>query len=642
MKDKHNIASALCVAALALVFILCAALSPQPVHAAGNFVIEDYDIDMQVNEDDTYLITETLKVRFTAPSHGIYRTIPYRVRLDRDGQLSVFYGKVRDFQMLSGEPVEKEKGDEAYFYKIGDPDKYAATNTTYKYSYVFDMRGDHFNDADEIYYNLVGTSWEAKTIKHVTCTVTFPKAIDMNKVGIKTGYQVDVPFEAEGKRIVKCDTTESVLSGLTIRAVLPDGYFTKQASSPTLLLFILTAILAVLAAFGVVLWGKYGKDPAIVETEEFYPPKGMSAPEVSYLDTGDLTRDHVTSLLLTLADKGYLKIVEREEAYGLKKKKTRTTYELVRLKKYDGDSKDERVFMKGLFKSGSKVSMEDLEDSFYETIDEIIEDIRTRYEDQLWDSKASSYAMMLRVCGAAGMVALLIVSKLLNGSPFIVGNGDFLIYIAIFAFEIALPIIGFYGISKWISKPKKSVMGILLGLVGWGLLILLGLGLAVLFDTCMGSQLLPYVIGMGAVFLLFLMAALCERKTDDYAEILGKIRGFKRFLQIAEKDRLEMLAEQDPNYYYKTLAFAFALGVTTVYMKRFAALATQPPAWYDSPYYAHTTAGGGIFDSTHLMDSMDSMMSSVSSSMTSSPSSSGGGGSFSGGGGAGGGGGGSW
>ena len=46
--------------------------------------IHDYYIEMNVNEDDTYDIYEKLVVEFTAPSHGIYRTIPLRTRLDRD------------------------------------------------------------------------------------------------------------------------------------------------------------------------------------------------------------------------------------------------------------------------------------------------------------------------------------------------------------------------------------------------------------------------------------------------------------------------------------------------------------------------------------------------------------------------------
>ena len=139
-------------------------------------------------------------------------------------------------------------------------------------------------------------------------------------------------------------------------------------------------------------------------------------------------------------------------------------------------------------------------------------------------------------------------------------------------------------------------------------------------------------------FAVMFMGALCERKTDFYAGILGKIRGYKNFLQVAEKDRMEQLAEEDPSYFYKNLAFAFALGVTSVYAKHFAGLAQQPPEWYVT---THDYSGGQVFDSTGFTDSLTNMVTSVSSSMTSSPSDSGGGGG-SGGGGAGGGGGGSW
>ncbi|MBQ9014685.1 MAG: DUF2207 domain-containing protein [Firmicutes bacterium] len=614
----------------------------QPVHGAGNFLIDDYRIDMQVNEDDTYQITETIDVQFTQASHGIYRSIPYRTTLDRDGQKSSFYGEVRDFQMLSGQPYEKSKGDEAYVFKIGDPDRYAEENTTYQFSYVFDMKGDHLKNADEVYYNLVGTSWEARSIDQVKFTVTFPKPIEMKNVGVKTGYNVEVPFESDGDRTVTGTTTEDTLTGLTIRAVLPEGYFTKQAGSSNLLLYLLTAILAAVTCAGFILWRRYGRDPQIVETEEFYPPEGLSAPEVAYLDTGSIEGRQITSMLLTLADKGYLKISEIQVPAGIRKKKNKTEYEITQVKAYDGSSEDEQAFMDGLFDEGSRssVRMSDLKDSFYKTVNGIRSAIIRRYKHRLYDPQAARIAHILRLVGLIAMIALFAVSKLLNGSPFIVGGGDFVMYLVLDAMEIGLPLIGFLGITRWINQPKKGPK-IILGFLGWGILILIGIGAAVLFDTCMGGQIPAYLIGLGMIFLLYLMAALCERKTDEYVQLLGKIRGFKRFLNVAEKERMEMLAEQDPNYFYKNLAFAFALGVTSVYAKRFASLATKPPQWYDTPYYSHG-AMGTAFDSAALMDSMDSMMHSVSASMTSSPSDSGGGGSFSGGGGAGGGGGGSW
>ncbi len=635
------------VAVLIVCLAVCAIMVlMEPVYAASDFIIRDYGIDMQVNEDDTYLITETIDVHFTAPSHGIYRTIPYRVKLDRDGQKSEFYGRVRDFQMLTDQPVSKTKGDTEYFFRIGSAGKYADEDTTYQFSYVFDMRGDHLKDADEVYYNLIGTYWEAQDIEHVSFQITFPEPVDMNNVGMKTGSQVDVPFEDDGGKTIWGETDEDTLRGLTIRAVLPEGYFTKQAGSSNLPLYVLVAIIAAVTLWGAMIWRRYGKDPDIVETVQFYPPEGLSAAEVGYLDNGEVKGEHVTSMLLELADKGFISISEKEVRYGEKKDKISMNYEIRQLKEYDGDSEDEKLFMEGLFNKGRRkmVRASTLKNHFYETVQKIEDNIYSRFRGKLWDDKADTYSWILRGLGLLGMILLFIVSKVANGSPFIPGNGDFLIYCVFDLLEIVLPIVGFYGISNWINKPRKNLLSFIIGFVGWAALIIIGFSLAVLFDTCMGAQVLAYLSGLAMIFLLYFMAALCERKSDYYAGMLGKIRGYKNFLKMAEKDRMETLAEQDPDYFYKNLAFAFALGVTAVYAEHFASLATAPPSWYAPS----GTGPVGAFTPSSMMDSVNSMMSTVGSNMTSSSSgsssggSSSGGGSFSGGGGAGGGGGGSW
>ena len=95
-------------------------------------------------------------------------------------------------------------------------------------------------------------------------------------------------------------------------------------------------------------------------------------------------------------------------------------------------------------------------------------------------------------------------------------------------------------------------------------------------------------------------------------------------MQVAEKDRLERLLEQDPEYYYRTLPFAQVLGVTDKWTDKFKDIAMQPPSWYDGaevyhPYFIYTLA--------HTMSQM-------SRDVAQAPASSGsGGGGFSGGGG---------
>jgi len=608
-------------AVLAVIIVM-----PSGVYAASNFHIRDYDIKMVVNEDDTYQITETLEVEFTAPSHGIYVNIPTMTTLDRDGQKSQYKAEIRDFRLLSGQMHSESTEGSVFSSKIGNPDKYADDITIYQYTYLYDTKGDHLKDADEVYHNLVGTSWEAQSIDHVSFEVEFPKAIDMSKVGIKTGNQISVPFEAVSDSAIKGETTENVLKGLTLRAVLPQGYFTREAKSPVALFYIVIGGLALLAGLGFALWRKYGKDPVYPVTEQFYPPEGISAPEAAYLVKGSLAKQDVVSTLLSLADRGYLKIREFEDEKS-KRRKKKTKYEIIKLKEYDGDVVGEKTFMDGLFASGDTVGLKDLEDKFYKTITIIEKEIEDKYKGKLFDETAASKAKIMYIAGWAGLIILVAVSKI-TGLGFTTGS------LSLMIFNFAPVILfgtGFQMAAKAI-RDKKKIFAYLPALFSVGI----GWVLALSTDTFYGWQLIPFTIGLGLCLILFILGALCEKKTEWYAEIQAKIKGYTDFLKTAEKDQMEELAERDPGYYYKNLAYAFALGVTAVYARRFASIAKQAPEWYDSHHYH------GAYGTENLTDSLTGMMTSVGNSLTSSPSSGSGGGSFSGGGGGGGSGGGSW
>lgn len=608
---------------LATALVLCLSL-PAGSFAASDFIIRDYAVNMTVNEDNTYRITETVKVEFTAPSHGIYVNIPLRTNLDRDGQKSQYTAKVTDFRMLTDQPYTVSNSAAEFSVKIGDPDSYAPTETTYRYSYKYDTRGDHLKDADEVYHNLVGTSWEAQSIDHVSFEVVFPEAIDMDKVGIKTGSQVMVPFEAVDERTLQGETTENCLGGLTIRAVLPQGYFNREAKNPVWLFYGLTGILGLAAIAGFVLWRRYGRDPVYPVTLEFNPPDGISAPEAAYLANATLTNNDIVSMLLTLADKGYLRIREYEKESG-RKKKIKTCYEIEKLKDYDGDAVGEKTFMDGLFKDGDKVDVKDLEDKFYKTIEEIKKEIYKKYEGKLFDETADSKATVMNLAGWLGLAALFTILKITGG----VSTGLINMLILIGA-PAALVGFGFRSIGLAI-RDKSGIASYITGIVS----AVIGLFLSVTKNFC-SWQVVPFLICLACCLLLFIMGGLCERKTEWYAETKAKIIGFMDFLKTAEKDSMETLAEQDPGYYYRNLAFAFALGVTAVYAKRFASIAKKAPDWYVSGHDMST------FSSASMANSINTMANSVGRSMTSSPSSGSGGGSFSGGGGGGGSGGGSW
>jgi uncharacterized membrane protein len=180
--------------------------------------------------------------------------------------------------------------------------------------------------------------------------------------------------------------------------------------------------------------------------------------------------------------------------------------------------------------------------------------------------------------------------------------------------------------------------GVIFGIVPWAFIVLPALLLEPMFIAAYG-------IGLTCIFLMLLILKHFAKRTEFGNKILGEIRGFKTFLKVAEKSKLEMLVMENPTYFYDILPYAYVLGVSDKWINKFETIAMQAPDWY---------AGSGTFSTASFGTFMNSAVQYTSTAMSSIPSSysvgssrgssssggSSGGGSS--GGGSGGGGGGSW
>ena len=63
-----------------LFFLLVFAFSNKAsaVPSSSDYTIQSYDIDIVVNEDNTFDITENITAYFNVSKHGIYRKIPLK------------------------------------------------------------------------------------------------------------------------------------------------------------------------------------------------------------------------------------------------------------------------------------------------------------------------------------------------------------------------------------------------------------------------------------------------------------------------------------------------------------------------------------------------------------------------------------
>ncbi|MGL4402634.1 MAG: DUF2207 family protein, partial [Fusobacteriaceae bacterium] len=149
-----------------------------------------------------------------------------------------------------------------------------------------------------------------------------------------------------------------------------------------------------------------------------------------------------------------------------------------------------------------------------------------------------------------------------------------------------------------------------------------------------------FPVSIISIILLLIIGGRIKKRTDEYSKILGEVRGFKQFLLTAEKDKLEMLIDENPSYFYNILPYTLVLGVSDKWADKFRDLVKEPPVWY------HST-GGNLFTLALFMSAFNGSLTSLRGNMYSTPPSNRGpGGSSMGGGsaggGAGGGGGSSW
>lgn len=629
------------------------------------YILNSYDINIIVNENNTLNITEKIGAYFNIRKHGIFRKIPLKNEVKRlDGTISKNRAQISDIKVNNNYSLSIESGYKVI--KIGEANYTLIGQKDYEISYLYNLGRDTGKGYDELYFNIIGNEWDT-SISNITFTITMPKEFDSSKLGFSSGTvgstdSSKIAYTVNGNIISgKYNGTLAPKEALTVRLELPEGYFVNSGiNMPTVyyLMFIVPAI-SLLISF--ILWKKYGKDERVIKTIEFYPPQGLNSLEVAYLYKGYVECSDANSLLVYLANKGYIKITEMEEDSLHSDKKS---FIITKIKEYDGSNINEKIFLKGLFKKSQHVDLDkvneimnqarlngkemnyqqaiklsidetkeqsvtkdNLYNKFYKTIIQILDNINKEGEKRpIFEKNTNLRAFFIMLFIIATLVTIILIPTLQYAETGEVGSTLF----------CCLFLAPFFAIQIFAGLPiDAKIIVIIINLVQ-SCVILSGLPIAraVVDDY-------HYIIGISfgiiCVFIMILLFKAMPKRTKYGNEMLGKIEGFKKFLKTAEKQKLEAMVMENPTYFYDILPFTYVLGISNKWIKKFEAISLQAPDWYD---------GCSSFDTKSFGSFIVSTMSSVSnSSSSSSSSSSSGGGSSSGGssgGGSGGGGGGSW
>lgn len=619
-----------------VMFVFLLVLSPIKIKAEEAFDITNYKVVMTVDETGRFFISEEITTYFNYQRHGIYRNIPtsYIMNWDINGNLQeVAYNWPVENIQVYGDNYRTEIYTEGVTIQIGDGDRYVEGEKMYRLSYEIQTHDLGFADKTQmIYYNLIGSEWDT-TIANIDLTVNLPKDIDGEEIVVTSGYygseessKVACEYLAASKQI-HCTNSETLnnYESVTLYVPLANDYFTFPSYDQYVYGSMVFSVLLVLVfAF---LYFKWGKDEPVITTVEFAPPSGLNSASVGYIIDNTINNRDITSLIIEWGKDGYLTIEDRDDDLLLSKVK-------------DIDSKKpafEKNLFNDLFKEQDVVSTDDLENSFYISINQckqgIVKYFHTK-EKRIYT--ASSIFLQVINCLVVGLPLGLMIGVARFSVTYRIDS--------IFAGLIPAFIVGIVVSSSFIFlrnqwQSLNAFARIFFALIIGGFLALV-LFVYVIINI-ESISILYIMVGVGGSLALLFLAVPMSKRTEYGNRMYGRVLGLRQFIATAEEDRLKMLAEENPYIFYDILPYAYAFNLTKVWQKHFEHLDIPPADFYH---------GNGMLTNYMLINHLNRSLNSLQSSMVSVPRSStgSGGGSFGGGGGGfsgggfGGGGGGSW
>lgn len=614
---------------IALSLVMTLSLPAFAFGESAGYTTNRFDVNVDVTDSHVCKVEETIKVNFKEAKHGIFRYIPY--------EPGIYTVKKID---VDGDPYEvSSEYDNSWnqIIKIGDADRVLKGKHTYNIRYNIVGYEDKDSEKDYLSLDLLPTGWDT-SIQASTIKVKLPKAIDADTIQLYGGRygstgKAEVEYNYDEKKNVITINAKKLPKGygITLSAELPEGYWENPANRNWMAVP-LTATLIVIPAVMLLLWFLFGRDPKIVKTVEFYPPEGMTPADMGYVIDGSVDYKDVLSLIMYLAEKGYLRITEYDK----------NRFRLDKLRDIDRSEKTfVRTFFRGLFEAGDSVETDDLPSGFGEDFQLAQQQIKDSYK-----GKNALFTVSSTVCRIIGFVMMFVPPVI---SVIIAATAKFkavaflgLIPIGLFLVISMLYIINLF--DKWdaTSRAKRRVTVVIATVFA-----VIGVGISAVITSILMESAAYGLLVVISTLVTFTAVVLMRKRTERGARLQGQILGFRDFIETAELEKLNMLVEEDPEYFYNIMPYAYVMGLSDKWAKKFEKIRVNQPDWYHG--YNSTSVYSMLWYSQMFNSCAKSMESSVINSIVASAADSGGGsigggfggGGFSGGG-FGGGGGGSW
>ena len=340
-----------------------------------------------MNADGSALVSETITLRFDGDFHGIHRTIP----VEYPGPDGTNYQLFVDVTSITDENGAKLKYDStrsgAYRdLKIYIPNAVDAVRTV-EIRYRVRNGTRFFDQYDEFYWNVTGNDWPVP-IDHATAEVHFPESANGSLraqafTGVYGSTDRGATAEVKGSTVeFETSVALPMRGGMTIDVYIPKGILQEPGSLTKLLWFIggNPAVFLPPVTFAVMfaLWWFAGRDPdpGMSVAPMYEPPPGVSPAEAGTLLDDRIHPRDITSTIIDLAVRGFIKIEEVDDKGLVFHHKDYIFHLLQKRQDWHGLAPHERCMLENIFVGDvPDTRLSNLKNRFYTAVPVIREDI---------------------------------------------------------------------------------------------------------------------------------------------------------------------------------------------------------------------------------------------------------------------------
>ncbi len=468
--------------AFALLFFIAGVQAAQ----ARNWRIADFRSTIAIDEKGVTAVTEDITFVFSGSFQGVWRTIPinYPGPSGTNYRLFLKVTKVTDDQ---GAPLKYEITREGDYRKIkiwipGAVD----TTKRVEIGYLVSNAMRYFEDHDEFYWNVTGNDWPVP-IDHASAFVSLPEKTAGGLraqafTGVYGSVQRDARAEVQGSS-ASFETTNplSMRGGLTVDIYIPKGVLPEPGLLTRAMWFLRgNAVLFVpvwALAVMFTLWWYKGRDPDPGRSVApmYEPPANITPAEAGTLLDDEINPRDITSTLIDLAVRGYLKIEQVEEPGFFWNSNDYVLHLLKDRNNWQGLAPFERVILENMFAGGQMTKLSSLRNHFYTAIPVIREDIFSslKRKGMYWldPQSAAGYSVLGVILSVGPPLALHFlgwISLFDSPLPVVVSAGLTIIVVWLFARQMTcksslgaktyVSIVGFQEFMKRVDEDRLRRM----------------------------------------------------------------------------------------------------------------------------------------------------------------------------------------